>query len=225
MGSLAGYLAAAGVPFRCLDLFQAVPAAIAWDEAAGLVVLGGPMSAGDIQEFPFLAIEQEWIREAVGRELPVLGICLGAQLLAKSLGARVYRNPRREIGWYEIELLPAAADDRLFRDGVPRETVFQWHADTFDLPAGAIHLARSPLCGNQAFRYGPRAYGVQFHVEMMPHLMEEWLSEEGFQVELAESQEFDPEQIRHEGPGRFPRMGALSQRLLGRFAAMCRADE
>ena len=105
-------------------------------------------------------------------DLPVLGICLGAQLLAKTLGARVYPNRVKEIGWYPIELTPAAADDPLFAQS-GAQTVFQWHGDTFDLPAGAVHLARSPLCENQAFRYGHNAYGLQFHIEMTAAMIDD----------------------------------------------------
>ena len=108
-------------------------------------------------------------------DLPVLGICLGSQLLAKTLGARVYPNHVKEIGWYPVELTPAAADDPLFAQSGTR-TMFQWHGDTFDLPSGAVHLARSPACENQAFRYGRRAYGLQFHIEMTAAMIDDWLS-------------------------------------------------
>ena len=168
MGSLAGVLAAAGLDARQFHLFESVPESLPWSEAAGLIVLGGTMIANDGDRFPFLVAELDWIRAAVRRHVPMLGICLGAQLLAKALGAAVYRNAQPEIGWYQVELLPAAAEDRLFRGRAGRETVFHWHGDTFDLPAGAVHLARSPLCRHQAFRYGATAYGLQFHVEMAP---------------------------------------------------------
>ncbi len=177
MGSLSGVLGEAGLDARLFDLFESVPESLPWGEAAGLIVLGGTMSANDGDRFPFLVAELDFVRAAVRRQVPMLGICLGAQLLAKALGAAVYRNARPEIGWYEVELLPVAAEDRLFRDRSGRETVFHWHGDTFDLPAGAVHLARSPLCRHQAFRHGPSAYGLQFHVEMVPDLMELWLRE------------------------------------------------
>ena len=115
------------------------------------------------------------------RRLPLLGICLGAQLLAKALGASVYRNPVKEIGFRNVELTAAAGGDRLFGGRGPAETVFLWHADTFDLPRGAVRLARGEQCPEQAFRYGESAYGVQFHVEMTPELLEAWLREPGFE--------------------------------------------
>ena len=216
LGSIADILADAGLAAEQVDLFDSVPQRLPLDEAVGLIVLGGPMSANDVEAYPFLARELDWIREAVAARVPLLGVCLGAQLLAKALGGRVYRNHVREIGWYELDVLPAAGDDRLFRGRAAVETVFQWHGDTFDLPPGAIHLARSRLCRNQAFRYGEFAYGLQFHVEMTAQLLDEWLCEPVFKEDL------DREGVIRSAPDRFPAMDSLSRCLLGRFAEMCR---
>ena len=212
------------VPLRQVDLFEAVPERLPLEQSAGLVVLGGPMSANDTANYPHLDVELDWIREAVDREMPLLGICLGAQLLAKALGARVYRNRVKEIGWYDIELMPPTADDMLFRGRQSVETVFQWHGDTFDLPAGAVHLARSELCTHQAFRYGRAAYGLQFHVEMTLDLMEQWLCEPGFHCEIKACEGIDPAVIRREAPGRLPAMDSLSQCLLRRFVSLCESS-
>jgi GMP synthase (glutamine-hydrolysing) len=220
LGSLAGMLAEAGLPVRQFDLFASTPEELPWAEAAGLIVLGGTMSANDVDRFGFLAAELDWMRTAIVRELPLLGICLGAQLLAKALGARVYRNARQEVGWYEVDLLPAAAEDRLFRGRAARETVFHWHGDTFDLPPGAVHLAHSPLCRHQAFRYGASAYGLQFHVEMTPELMELWLRE--FETSGDSCGTVDPAAIRAAAATEFPSMNSFSRCLLTRFAAMCK---
>ena len=222
MGSLAGVLSAAGLDLRPFDLFESAPDGLPWNEAAGLVVLGGTMSANDGDRFPFLVAELDWIREAVRRQVPMLGICLGAQLLAKALGAAVFRNAQAEIGWYQVELLPDAAEDRLFRDRSARETVFHWHGDTFDLPAGSVHLARSPLCRHQAFRYGAMAYGLQFHVEMAPELMELWLREFDACEPTCTGNNIDPEVIRAAAGEAFPAMNSFSQCLLARFAAICK---
>ena len=151
MGSLAGLLVEAGLDARQFDLFESVSSDLPWTEAAGLILLGGSMSANDGERFPFLVAELDWIRTAVHRQVPMLGICLGAQLLAKALGAAVYRNAQREIGWYQVDLLPAAADDRLFRNRSAQETVFHWHGDTFDLPAGAVHLRKALAAGIRPF--------------------------------------------------------------------------
>jgi GMP synthase-like glutamine amidotransferase len=224
MGSLGGALAAAGLAVRPFDLFESVPDRLPWSEAAGLIVLGGTMSANDGDRFPFLVAELDWIRAAVHRHVPMLGICLGAQLLAKALGAAVYRNAQPEIGWYQVDLLPVAAEDRLFRGRSLRETVFHWHGDTFDLPAGAVHLARSPLCPHQAFRCGATAYGLQFHVEMAPDLMDLWLREFDAGGESCAGSGIDPADIRAAAAGAFPAMSSFSQCLLARFAAMCQEN-
>jgi GMP synthase-like glutamine amidotransferase len=223
MGSIATVLAENGLAPRQLDLFEAMPGDLPWDQAAGLIVLGGAMSANDCDKFPFLVRELDWLREAVRRTVPTLGICLGAQLLAKALGAKVYRNPQREIGWYEIELLPAAAQDCLFEGREVKETVFHWHNDTFDQPDGAVQLAESPSCNQQAFRVGKFTYGLQFHVEMVPSLMELWLREhEGAVSTASGSDRIDTAAIRSAAPAAFPPMNAFSRCLLGRFAELCR---
>ena len=112
--------------------------------------------------------------EAVGEGLPFLGVCLGVQLLAAALGARVYEAERAEVGLLEVELTAEGRDDPLFAGFDERFLSLQWHGDTFDLPPGAARLARSPLASNQAFRVGERAYGVQFHLEVTGAMAREW---------------------------------------------------
>jgi GMP synthase (glutamine-hydrolysing) len=223
LGSVADVLAEAGLTYQYVDLFSEIPKRLPLADSSGLVVLGGPMSANDTLAHPFLRPELTWIQEAVDAQVPTLGVCLGAQLLAKALGEKVYPNRVKEIGWYEIEVLPPAAEDRLFAASGARETVFQWHGDTFDLPAGAVRLARSELCLNQAFRFGPLAYGLQFHVEMTPPLLTEWLDEPELHSQMGDHA--DPRAIRADASQRFPAMQFLSRRLLTRFAALCRQHQ
>ena len=130
-----------------------------------LVVMGGPMSVNDEARLPWLAAEKEFIRRHVAAGKPFLGICLGAQLLASALGARVFPNRDKEIGWFPIAGV-SARDPAVFRFPATAE-VFHWHGETFDLPPGAVHLARSQACENQAFRVGA-AIGLQFHLETTP---------------------------------------------------------
>jgi GMP synthase-like glutamine amidotransferase len=127
-----------------------------------VIAMGGPMSVNDEDELPWLIAEKQFLREIIERGVPVVGICLGAQLIASALGARIYPNPRKEIGWFEIEATAANRDVYQFP---PRATVFHWHGETFDLPEGAIWLARSAACINQAFQVGTNVIGLQFHLE------------------------------------------------------------
>ncbi len=142
------------------------------DEFDFLVVMGGPMSANDDVQVPWLAAEKRLIAESLREEKAILGVCLGAQLVANVLGARVYRNREKEIGWFPVRLTPEAAGSRLF-SGLPAEMkVLHWHGETFDLPEGAVHLAESDLCRNQAFEFGDRVLGLQFHLEVQPEGLE-----------------------------------------------------
>jgi GMP synthase-like glutamine amidotransferase len=129
-----------------------------------LIVMGGPMSVNDESIHPWLKDEKRFIKEAIARGKPVLGVCLGAQLIASAMGTRVYPNAEKEIGWFPIHRVhtPRARDAFQF----PKESVvFHWHGETFDLPPGAIRLARSEACENQAFQLGRNAIGLQFHLE------------------------------------------------------------
>ena len=130
-----------------------------------LVSLGGTMSVNEADRFPFLYEAMDLIREAMRRDLAYLGICLGSQLLAGALGARVRRNPEKEVGLVRVTLAPAAAGDPLVHGLGPVLETAQFHEDTFDLPDGAVRLGSSELCLNQIARCGRRAYGVQFHPE------------------------------------------------------------
>ena len=144
-----------------------------WRRFAGIVVMGGPMGAYDEAAHPWLAAEKELLREAVAANVPVWGVCLGAQLLASALGARVFKGDRPEVGVLPVELTPAASSDPVFESAPPRFPALQWHGDTFDLPPGATLLAGSPMYPNQAFRVGS-SYGLQFHIEVPLKLATEW---------------------------------------------------
>jgi GMP synthase-like glutamine amidotransferase len=201
---------------RSLDPFSPT----AW---AGLVVLGGPMNVDEVDRYPYLANEVTWLRQAIAAELPVLGICLGSQLLAKALGARVYANGIKEIGWYAVSLSPGAAGDALFADCPGRPHVFQWHGDTFDLPAGAALLATSDQCRHQAFRFGRCAYGLQFHIEVTSAIVSQWLEEPGNCGELLTLDYIDAAAIRADTPKHLPAMTELGRTILGRWANLCRS--
>ena len=152
---------------------------------AGLIVMGGTMSVYEQEQLPYLTREMRLIRQCLADNIPVLGICLGAQLLAAALGARVSGSPRREVGWREVRMMPEAANDPLFH-GLPAQfSAFHWHGDRLELPTGAVRLAWSDLTPNQAFRFEERAWGIQFHPEMRVEAIEDWMTR--FAGEMAQA--------------------------------------
>ena len=167
------------------------------DDFAFVVILGAPESAND--DLPYLLAEQELIRDCVKKGIPVLGICLGSQLIAKSFGADVYRGPRQEIGFYDD--LKLNSDSKLFQGFKNPFTVFHWHGDTFDLPAGAVCLASSEHYVNQAFQY-KSAVGLQFHLEVNEAMVNLWLDNTG--EKLQKIPHINPEKIRSDIIGNIP---------------------
>ncbi|MDJ0848440.1 MAG: gamma-glutamyl-gamma-aminobutyrate hydrolase family protein [Myxococcota bacterium] len=221
LGTLNPHLKSHGVRIRYVNFEREPQARPTLEGYHGLVVLGGPMSVDDVDRHPHLATEQRAIGEALERGLPILGICLGAQLLARALGAGVRPGKEKEIGWYDVELSQAARDDPLFAHFGPRERIFQWHGDVFDLPEGAVHLASSPACPNQAFRWGDSAYGFQFHLEADRPMIERWLGVPAHREEIEGLDgRVDPEAIRRETPERMPRIEQLSDRTFEAFVAL-----
>jgi len=188
------------------------------DKYAALIVLGGPMNTDQIDHYPNLITEVDIIREALERDMSVLGICLGAQLLAKALGGRVRRNADREIGWYDVELTPEGRVDPVLSAFAARQEVFQWHEDGIELPPGTAHLARSDASPVQAFRHGEHAYGFQFHLEVDSSLIERWLTVPDNQAMLAaEHGRVDPDIIRQQTPASINVLQALSRETFSRW--------
>jgi GMP synthase (glutamine-hydrolysing) len=183
-----------------------------------LIVLGGPMNAHQIDTYPNLATEINVIREAVDSGMSVLGICLGAQLLAKALGGQVARNDKREIGWYDVELTRAGRADPVISSFAATQPVFQWHEDGISLPQGAELLATSPASPVQAFRYGDHAYGFQFHLEVDASLVERWLTVADNQPMLAaEAGRIDPLLVRKQTACRIGALQELSRVTFSRW--------
>ena len=131
-----------------------------------LVVMGGPMGADDDALFPWMAAEKALIKACIAQGKKVLGICLGAQLIARVLGAEVSTNDEKEVGWFPVYPTTAGKDDSIGKLFAPHATVLHWHGDTFALPKGAVHLLESKGCRNQAFRYGDHVLALQFHLEL-----------------------------------------------------------
>ncbi len=167
LGNIADALEGAALAWQYVHVNEGQPVPASMKGAGGLIVMGGPMGVYQTDRYPWLRDEMRLIEDAMKSNLPVLGVCLGAQILAAALGAKVERNPNgKEIGWHPIRLDETAKDDRLMRGLPATMTPFHWHGDIFDLPPGAISLASSDKTPCQAFRLGDKAYGFQFHFEV-----------------------------------------------------------
>jgi GMP synthase (glutamine-hydrolysing) len=175
LGITAAVLAEAGVPLTRVDAFEAE---VRWpdlEEIGGLIVFGGEMNVDEIDRHPYLLTQRALMRRAADAGLPVLGICLGAQMLARAFDAPVYRAPVRELGFKPVRVTDLGQRDALLGAFQSGDRVFQWHEDTFDLPAGADLLVAGDDVPIQAFRLGGQAWGVQFHFEVDADGVEAWL--------------------------------------------------
>ncbi len=183
-----------------------------------LIVLGGPQMPDEGERYPHLLTEMRCIEDALKRGIPVLGICLGAQLLAYTLGSGVRALESWELGWYHLEPTRVAAADPLFCALVEPQPVFQWHGYTFDLPDGAVHLARSANCEHQAFRYGQNAYGLQCHLELDERLINRWLTYPEYRQELERrGGGLDPATLREQTHALIGPSVSLSYEIFGQF--------
>jgi GMP synthase-like glutamine amidotransferase len=144
------------------------------NDLSHIVLLGGPMNVYEEDRYPFLKDEDLFIKEAIQRGKVVLGICLGAQLIAKALGAKVFKAPVKEIGWYDVSLTEKGSKDPFFSQFPTKFPVFQWHEDTFEIPKAAQLIATSTSVAHQAFRYGENVYALQFHLEVTEEMIKEW---------------------------------------------------
>jgi len=142
-----------------------------------LVIMGGPMNIYEVDKFPWLSKEKEFIKQAIDNNKIVLGICLGSQLIADVLGSRVYKNNYKEIGWFPVRLSEEAKENQLFNFLPDEFSAFHWHGETYNIPIGAFHIAESQACKNQAFIYRDRVIGLQFHFEMTTAAINEIINE------------------------------------------------
>jgi len=173
-GSLIDWCREFQIPFRTVrpysgEVLPPIP------DISALIVLGGAMGVHECSRYPYLLAVRSYIQQAVFHEIPLLGICLGGQLLADALGAPVHSQRNGELGLHLVEVLASPASDPLFLDIPQVFTTFQWHNDSFEIPAGAVCLASSPLCAHQAFRYGVNQYGLQFHPEVNSSIITSWI--------------------------------------------------
>jgi GMP synthase-like glutamine amidotransferase len=162
------------IPYQILNLESGIHLPKI-DDFSAVVILGGPMNVYEEDRYPFLREEDLFIKETIQRGKAVLGICLGAQLVAKALGAKVTKGAVKEIGWFDVSLTKVGSRDPLFSRLPKTLPVFQWHEDTFDLPPAGKLIATSNPVPHQAFRYGENAYGLQFHLEVTEEMIREWM--------------------------------------------------
>lgn len=175
LGTLNPMLKEAGFRIRFVNFGRHPDTVPKLDSYSGLIILGGPQGVYEADQYPHLKIEMQMIEEALKKQIPVLGICLGSQLIAEVLGSKVRKAKEKEIGWYDVHLTEEGRKDSLLGGFKPIEKIFQLHQDTFDSPKSATHLAWSRACEGQAFRYGDRVYGFQFHLEADHAMIVRWL--------------------------------------------------
>ena len=175
LGSMQAYFEQKAWPLRATRLFKDEPLPSV-EELDWLVIMGGPMGVRDVARYPWLAEEARLIRQAIEAKRIVLGVCLGAQLMAHALGAAVRVNEQREVGWFPITRAPELADTPLGQKIPAQLEVFHWHGDTFDIPRGALRVASSEACLNQGFVLGRHALGLQFHLDATPQLVGDFVA-------------------------------------------------
>ena len=215
-----GVLHAKGATFEFIETHRGalVPGDMA--DKSGLVVMGGPMGVYEYSKYPFLRDEMRLIESALKLEKPVLGVCLGSQLLAAVLGAEVKKGERKELGWHPVTLSEAASQDTIFAGVKAEFRPFHWHGDIFSLPKDAVRLASSRQTPQQAFRYGKNAYGILFHLEVTQGQISQMLLD--FADELREAGG-SPTEITEQTPRHLPALQEIASGVFGRWASLLSA--
>jgi len=216
LGRIADALEEAALAWQYVRVFDGAPIPADMKGAGGLIVMGGPETVYQLDRYPYLRDEMQLMERALRDNKPILGVCLGAQLLAAVLGASVKRGESREIGWYSVRLADAANDDRLMR-GLPAEFMAaHWHSDVFDLPKGAVALASSERTAIQAFRFGEQAYGLLFHAEVDSERIGKLVGE--FSEDLKRVG-IDGDSYRAHASEYLPTLGQIGATIYSRWAA------
>jgi GMP synthase (glutamine-hydrolysing) len=217
LGIIGEALEARGISAEYVRLFDGEPVPDDMRDAAGLIVMGGSMGAYEQDKYPFLSREIRLIETALKAEKPVLGICLGSQLLATALGAEVRKGDRKEIGWFPVSVTEGAIADRVFGGVEKCFTAYHWHGDVFDVPRGAVTLATSAQTPCQAFGYEERAYGLLFHLEATQEIVEDMVR--GFSGELGE-EGIEGAEIIAQSREHLPRHQRIGQSVFQRWASL-----
>lgn len=217
LGAIADVLEGAEIPYRYIRPFAGNPVPPDIGDSAGLIVMGGPMGVYEKDSYPFLIEEMRLIEKTLHAEKPVLGICLGSQLLAAALGAPVAKSERKEIGWFPVSLSGSCSNDPLWSGIGSPFVAYHWHGDIFDLPNGAVSLASSAITEHQAFRYGRNAYGFLFHMEVTPTIIREMVKT--FGDELREAKVEGAEMLRR-APDYLPRLQTIGHLVFHKWASL-----
>ncbi len=216
LGALDPMLRQRGHRIRYVNFARHPEATPRLDRYQGLVILGGPMQVTQTRQHPHLVTECRLIEQALRRDIPTLGICLGAQLITAVLGGKVGPCPRPEIGWYTIHPTEETPQDPLLQPIAGPQPVFQWHHWGFECPGGAVSIADSPDSGCQAFRANAHAWGLQFHLELDQRLIQRWLKIPSYRQDLATSGlDTSPEQIAAETSQLLPATLKLADQVFG----------
>jgi len=211
-GTIEEFLRGKGITYSLLELYDCKAEVPDVRQYSHLVVMGGPMAVYEMDSYPFLNYEVAIIRAFMIARRSILGICLGAQMIAHALGARVYAGDSKEIGWYTVDITDEGMRDPIFSslsiEGSNSAQVFQWHGDTFELPKDSVRLAGSDTYENQAFRYRDNVYALQFHIEVTPRMIEEWFEDE---------QDFNIQEILKQTESIYPEYHKRALRFYERF--------
>lgn len=219
LGTLNPLLKREGFRVRYVNFDRTPDAEPTLDKYKGLIVLGGHMGVYEADRFKHLQYELKIIDQALKLDIPILGICLGSQLIAKALGSEVRKNHEKEIGWYDLELTTEGVRDPLFAHFEKKEKIFQMHGDTFDIPKTAVHLAKTELCPAQAFRYGDKVYGMQFHLEVDQAMVKRWLKiPTNIQDMIQSHGKFNAEQIMIDTEAHIARALNLAEQTFLKFS-------
>jgi GMP synthase (glutamine-hydrolysing) len=215
LGTLAPLLSGRGFRIRYLDAGVGDLTTVDPEAPALLAILGGPIGAYEEDQYPFLLDELRLIERRLAAQRPLIGICLGAQLMARALGSRVFPGRAKEVGWAPLTLTPEGRGSCLADLEGCGHQVLHWHGDTFDLPEGTRRLASTPIAENQAFALGDKALGLQFHLEVDPSEVERWLI--GHALEIALTEGVSPTSIRADTARHGPALAAAATGCMTRW--------
>lgn len=226
LGTLNPALKQAGLRIRYINFDRDPDAKPSLEKCNGLIILGGNMGVYEADRYTHIKVELELIQQALEKNIPIFGICLGAQMLAQVLGGTVTKHHEKEMGWCDIELTPEGQQDGVLGHFAKKEKIFQMHGDTFTIPKSAVHLASSPVCAAQAFRYGDKVYGLQFHLEVDKAMIERWMTVPANLKDLEESNgKFSVETILAETESHIAHSLELSAQTFNNFIKLFNLKE